>query len=77
MLLERTKGTKYGSLSSQIHYLPLHNYFIKYPPPLSKYVMIYDDIVNPLPPLAVKAPTLLKGEFSSGELTVCVFGGGW
>ena len=28
-----TKDTRQGSLGSQIHYLPLHNYFIEYPPP--------------------------------------------
>ena len=36
-------------MSSQIHYLPLCNYFIKYPHPLKIYVTICNEIVDPLP----------------------------
>ena len=57
------KYTGLGSLSSQTQYLPLRNYFIKYPPPPPQiYVTMCNKIVDPSPLWTVRnfwtAPTL-------------------
>ena len=68
MIALRTMETRYGSMSSQIHYLPLRNYFIKYPLPLKIYVTISNKIVEPLPLLALSSPKYTTNKITLSQM---------